>query len=242
MLLKTNLLWLSLLFSLICFNQAQAQRIGEPSRFISHRVDPADMTLSFHWKDNNNQPYRSFSNLKAALAKDNKKLVFAMNGGIFQEDLKPLGLYIEKGKQQYRLNTRQNAYGNFYMQPNGIFYLTDDGRAAIVNTRDFKPNASIQYATQSGPMLVIDGDINANLSKGSSSIRRRNGVGIMPDGSLIFAISKSFVNFYDFADFFKQSGCIHALFLDGSVSQIYLPEQGYRYADGAFGVIIAQTE
>lgn len=240
--LKTKLLWLSLLFTLVCFNQAHAQRIGVPSRFISHIVNPADMTLSLHWKDENNQPYRSFSNLKNALAKKNKHLVFAMNGGIFQEDLKPLGLYIEKGKQKYRLNTRQNAYGNFYIQPNGVFYLTNDGQGVIVDTTEFKPNASVQYATQSGPMLVIDGEINLNLTQGSNSVRRRNGVGILADGRLVFAISKGFVNFYDFADHFKQSGCINALYLDGSVSQIYLPEKGYQYFDGVFGVIIAETK
>lgn len=240
--LKANLLSLSLLFTLVCFNQAHAQRIGAPSRFISHIVNPADMTLSFHWKDENNQPYRSFSNLKAALIKENKQLVFAMNGGIFQEDLKPLGLYIEKGKQKYRLNTRRNAYGNFYIQPNGVFYLANDGQAAIVDSTEFKSHASVQYATQSGPMLVIDGEVNLNLTQGSNSVRRRNGVGILADGRLVFAISKAFVNFYDFADYFKQSGCINALYLDGSVSQIYLPEQGYQHSDGVFGVIIAESK
>ena len=75
-LLKTKLLSLSLLFTLVCFNQAHAQRIGVPSRFISHIVNPADMTLSLHWKDENNQPYRSFSNLKNALAK--KKQAFSV--------------------------------------------------------------------------------------------------------------------------------------------------------------------
>ncbi len=242
MLLKTTLLWLSLLFSLAGLNQVHAQNVGLSARFVSHIVNPADMTLSFHWKDDQNQPYRSFSNLKAALAKEGKHLVFAMNGGIFQEDLKPLGLYIEKGKTKYRLNTRKNAYGNFYIQPNGVFYLKDDGQGAIVSTTAFKSTPSIYYATQSGPMLVINGEINSILADGSANVRRRNGVGILADGNLFFAISKGFVNFYDFAEYFKQSGCVNALYLDGSVSQIYLPDKNYQYSDGVFGVIIAQTK
>ena len=188
-----NQLILSLVFSLIGVNSVSAQGIGIPSRFISHIVDPSKAELSFHWKDDEGQAYGSFSNLKAALAKNNKQVVFAMNGGIFQEDLKPLGLFIENGKTKYRLNTRKHAYGNFYIQPNGVFILKDDRQAAIISTANFKADTAIKYATQSGPMLLVEGKINPNLTQGSSSIRRRNGVGIMPDGRLIFAISKGFV-------------------------------------------------
>jgi uncharacterized protein YigE (DUF2233 family) len=88
-----------------------------------------------------------------------------MNGGMYQEVLSSLGLYIEKGETQYRLSRRQQGYGNSYIQPNGVFYLTNSGEGHIVATSEFKPNSEIEYATQSGPMLLVDGEINPNLTK-----------------------------------------------------------------------------
>lgn len=218
-----------------------AEQIETPSRFISHIVDAARSDLRFFWRDGGGQPYQSFRQLKQALAEQNLALVFAMNGGIYQKDFSPLGLYIEKGQTQYRISRRQQGYGNFYIQPNGVFYLTSLGEAMIVPTRQFKAMTNIAYATQSGPMLVINGEVNPKLTEGSSSLRIRNGVGILPDGRVIFAISKSFVNFYDFAAYFKQQGCDVALYLDGSVSKIFLPEKSL-VSDGRFGVIIGQVE
>jgi len=217
-----------------------AEQIASPSRFISHMVDPKEDELAFFWRDEAGEPYQHFQHLKQALAKQNQTLVFAMNGGMYQEDLSPLGLYIEKGETQYRLSRRQQGYGNFYIQPNGFFYLTKSGEGHILATSEFKPNSEIEYATQSGPMLLVDGEINPKLTKGSLSLRFRNGVGLLPDGRIVFSISKSFVNFYDFAEHFKQQGCDVALYLDGSVSRIYLPEKNIL-SDGRFGVIIGQV-
>jgi len=217
-----------------------ADEIPLPSRFITHIVDPAQGNLAFFWRDDAGQPYQNFSRLKQALARKNKTLVFAMNGGIFQENLTPLGLYIEQGKMQYRLSRRQQGYGNFYIQPNGVFYLTKSGQAHIVSTSEFELNSDIDYATQSGPMLLLDGEINPKFTEGSLSLRIRNGVGLLSDGRIVFAMSKSFVNFYDFADYFKQQGCEVALYLDGSVSRVYLPKKNIR-SDGLFGVIIGEV-
>lgn len=218
-----------------------AEQLDMPSRFIEHIVDPANNQLAIYWRNKDKQPYGSFQQLKSALERQNKTLLFAMNGGIFQEDLTPLGLYIEDGQVKYRLNTRQHAFGNFYIQPNGVFYLTKSGQGHIVPTKRFKFDESIRYATQSGPMLVVDGEINTSLTPGSTSIRLRNGVGVLPDGRLLFAISKGFVNFYDFADYFKQHGCKMALYLDGSVSRVYFADNARLTQDGVFGIIIAET-
>lgn len=217
-----------------------AGQITAPSRFISHIVDPVVGQLAFYWRDADGKPYQHFLHLKQALAKQEKTLTFAMNGGIYQQDLTPLGLYIEKGEMQHRLSRRKQGHGNFYIQPNGVFYLTKSSEAGIVTTSDFKASDDIDYATQSGPMLLVNGKINPNLTLGSTSLRIRNGVGILPNGHIVFAISRSFVNFYDFADYFKQQGCEMALYLDGSVSRLYLPAKSI-HADGRFGVIIGQT-
>lgn len=230
------------LFNIVGWQRTvQAEQFEISSRFIGHVVDPSQSQLAFYWRDKGKQPFGSFQSLKSALTKQNKTLLFAMNGGIFQEDLTPLGLYIEGGVVKYRLSTRQHAFGNFYIQPNGVFYLTGSGQGFIVPTSQFKHNPAIQYATQSGPLLLVDGKVNPKLIPGSTNLRIRNGVGVLPDGRLLFAISKGFVNFYDFADYFKQHGCQNALYLDGSISRIYLPGKNILQ-DGQFGVMIAVTK
>lgn len=207
---------------------------------VSYIADPRTQHLQMCWK-NNNQPYRSIANLKTAFEKQKKKLVFAMNGGMYKTDNSPLGLYIENGIQQNRLNIGRGE-GNFYLQPNGVFYLTGNNVPVVCTTSSFKENKGVLYATQSGPMLVINDTINPLFKQGSSNLNIRNGVGILPGNKVLFAISAVPVNFYDFACFFKNAGCSNALYLDGYVSRAYIPEKGRYDEDGDFGVLIAVTQ
>ena len=87
-------------------------------------------------------------------------------------------------------------------------------------------------------MLLINGQIHPAFKKGSSNLNIRNGVGILPNNKVIFAMSKQEVNFYDFAQYFKNLGCKNALYLDGFVSRTYLPGKNWEQLDGNFGVII----
>jgi uncharacterized protein YigE (DUF2233 family) len=103
-------------------------------------------------------------------------------------------------------------------------------------------NDNIKFATQSGPMLVVNGEIHTAFKKGSSNLNIRNGVGILPNNHILFAMSKKEINFYDFAQFFKNAGCKNALYLDGFVSRTYLPEKNWVQTDGQFGVMIGVTE
>lgn len=128
------------------------------------------------------------------------------------------------------------------MEPNGIFYIDKAQRAFVCNTSNFKNNGAVNFATQSGPMLVINGAINPLFKAGSDNLNVRNGVGILPNGEVLFAMSKQPINFYDFATFFKSKGCTQALYLDGFVSRTYLPEKKWEQLDGNFGVIIGVTE
>lgn len=197
--------------------------------------------LAFFWKTEKGNIFKSIGALKQWLESSNRTLVFAMNGGMYKENNTPLGLYIENGKQLAPINTA-NAEGNFYLKPNGVFYLTTDNKAFIKRTEDYHSNNSVRYATQSGPMLVIDGKIHAAFKKGSQNMNIRNGVGILPDNNVLFVMSKEPVNLYDFAMFFKDMGCKNALYLDGFVSRTYLPEQNWLQTDGNFGVIIGVTK
>jgi uncharacterized protein YigE (DUF2233 family) len=209
------------------------------NRIISYTVDTKSQNIQFYWKNNKGEIIGSIQNLKTYVESKNMTLNFAMNGGMYMKDLQPLGLYIEDGKKIKNIN-KEKGSGNFYLEPNGVFYITNDHVPYISKTFDFD-SANVKYATQSGPMLVINGQIHPAFKKGSTNLNVRNGVGVLPGNKVVFAISKTEINFYDFAKYFQQLGCENALYLDGYVSRMYLPEKEWVQTDGNFGVIIGVT-
>ena len=220
-------------------------QFGKPSnedeRFVSYIVNPKKQNLEFFWKNEKGENFKNAENLISWLKSKNKKLLFSTNGGMYKKDNSPQGLFIENKIVKSEIDT-SNGNGNFYLKPNGVFYLTTDKNPMICKTEDFVNNVKIKYATQSGPMLVIDGEIHTAFKKNSTNLNIRNGVGILPNNQIVFAISKKEINFYDFAEYFKNLGCKNALYLDGFVSRTYLPEKNWRQIDGNFGVIIGVTE
>lgn len=210
------------------------------SAFICYVVNPKKQKLTLYWKDEKQNNFGSLQNLKQWLFKNNKDLLFATNGGMYKKDHSPQGLFIENNKVKTAIDT-SSGNGNFYMKPNGVFYITNDNRAFVVKTADFKNNPKIKFATQSGPMLVINGTIHPSFNKASSNLNIRNGVGILPNNEVLFAMSKKGVSFYEFAEFFKNKGCLNALYLDGFVSRTYCPSENSNQLDGDFGVIIGIT-
>ncbi|MFH7766557.1 phosphodiester glycosidase family protein [Acinetobacter sp. BSP-28] len=187
------------------------------------------------------QPLRKFKAVAEQL-KPCEKLLFAMNAGMYHTDYSPVGLYIEASQQQQKLNTVKQAYGNFHLQPNGVL-AWNQHRSLIAKTEDYqKLRFNAEYATQSGPMLVIDGQINPRFLKNSDSFKIRNAVGIK-DQTLYFVISRNALSFYQFAQFFKQQLKVQqALYLDGSISSAYIPQ--LKHADSLFnlGAIVAYVE
>ncbi|MBK7883261.1 MAG: phosphodiester glycosidase family protein [Chitinophagaceae bacterium] len=207
------------------------------NQFITFTVDIKKQDLKFFWKNDSNKIFGSIQNLKDWLNKKNTTLLFAMNGGMFKQDRSPQGLFIQENSTITPLDTT-SGNGNFYLKPNGVFYITTGNIPVICTTTGFVNNATIKYATQSGPMLVINGKIHPAFKEASANLNIRNGVGILPDGKIIFAMSKKEINFYSFASYFEQLGCKNALYLDGFVSRAYAPGQNWLQTDGDFGVII----
>ena len=210
-------------------------------KFVSYRVDTRHSTLRLYCRDAQGRRYGSLGGLRAGLAARGQCLGFAMNGGMFAPGFAPLGLYMEGGKTRAALDTSAGA-GNFYLKPNGVFYLNTDRSAHIVPTADFHNNGRVAYATQSGPLLVLNGYIHPAFRPGSANVQVRNGVGLLPDGRVLLAMSKGKISLYDFADYFRRAGCRQALYLDGFVSRSYAPAAGWTQLDGNFGVIIGITE
>jgi uncharacterized protein YigE (DUF2233 family) len=183
-------------------------------------------------------PIRQFADLEARLGKRASEVAFAMNGGMYDEDGRPIGLAIAEGRQVHAINSRKGG-GNFHLTPNGVFQVRLDGRAEIVTSGKWKASPSIRLATQSGPMLVIDGKLHPAFSPDGSSRYIRNGVGIAPDGRPRFVISDDAVSLGKFARFFRdQLKCRNALFLDGAVSALWDPAAGRRDVTKPLGPIV----
>lgn len=176
--------------------------------------------------------FGSFRKVDEALASEGKALGFAMNAGMYHRDLAPVGLYIEDGVEVSKLVTRDGP-GNFGMLPNGVFCIGETFR--VVESRTFKKERpDCRYATQSGPMLVMNGELHPKLLADSDSTYVRNGVGVSGDGQrAVFAISNDAVNFHSFARFFRDElGLPDALYFDGNISRLYAP--ALKRHDGGF--------
>lgn len=176
--------------------------------------------------------FGSFVAVDDALAAQGLRLDFAMNAGMFHHDLAPVGLYIENGITTAGLVT-QAGPGNFGLLPNGVFCIGDGFR--VIESLSYQAEAPVcRYATQSGPMLVIDGALHPKFLADSDSVYLRNGVGVSADGQrAVFAISNAAVNFHSFARLFRDGlGLPDALYLDGSISRLYAP--ALQRHDGGF--------
>jgi len=235
------------------WTQAQpcAEQRFENAGYVVCTIDPSTADLRLFWKNAEDEPYRSFSNLAATVEDEGGELVFAVNAGMYQSDFSPLGLYIENGQQLRPLNTTSiegpaGQVPNFFKKPNGVFFLGDEG-AGILDTETFdetRPN--VRFATQSGPMLVIDNELHPALIPGSTDRTRRSGVGVRENGLVRFAISDGAVNFHDFARLFRDGlDCPNALFLDGGRGVgLYQPQMGRNDFSwhGGYGPILGLVE
>ena len=163
----------------------------------------------------------------------------AMNAGMFHDNRAPVGLYIEDGVEEMRIIT-SDAPGNFGLLPNGVFCL-GEGRAQVIESRAYAAHPpACRYATQSGPMLVIDGVLHPSFVAHSDNLNIRNGVGVDDTGTrVVMVISDDQVNFHHFARLFRDGLSLpNALFLDGRVSRLYAPDWGRRDLGFSIGPIL----
>ncbi|MDF1697358.1 MAG: phosphodiester glycosidase family protein [Saprospiraceae bacterium] len=237
-----TVIWSLLFVSFVSCTNDSPLKILENESILHYVLDPSEGNLKMYWKDDENQIIGSLNQLNTFLNTKGETLIFATNGGMYTKEQNPQGLFIENGSLIQGMDTDTAGYGNFYLCPNGALLLNDDNTATIKETQDIKSFKNVVYATQSGPMLLHNGKYNNHLTEGSKNVHIRSGVGVMPDGKLLFAMSKKKMNFYDFASFFKVNQCANALYLDGFVSRMYLPEKDWIQLDGNFGVLIGVSK
>ncbi|MEM0934387.1 MAG: phosphodiester glycosidase family protein [Pseudomonadota bacterium] len=212
-------------------------RDGAGYTVCSFRADTDDIRL-WH-SDASGALLGSFRAVDALLRAEGARLGFAMNGGMYHQDRAPVGHYVESGESHVPLIETAGP-GNFGLLPNGVFCLAA-GRARILETTAFAAAApDCTYATQSGPMLVVDGALHPRFIRDSASLHIRNGVGVAEDGVTVhFAISNDRVNFDAFGRLFRDAlGTPNALYLDGKVSRLHAPEIGRSDLGWPMGPII----
>lgn len=204
-----------------------------PLAIFGQRFEFNPKQLRLYWKDSKGAPFKSFSNVK----KEHPELVFLMNAGMFTDSYypAPVGLYVEKGIKLRPIKIVKNPKVNYGISPSGIFYFNSK-KAGVINASTWTSKLNATYATQSGPMLLINGVINKNLPKGSYI--KRNGVGVRADGKVIFGCFWS--RFIDFAVWLKNQNCVNALYLDGVVSDYWTPSTFFNV--GKFGPIIGAVD
>lgn len=186
-------------------------------------------------------PLGGLAELRESLSPSQRaRTVLAMNGGMFDDEGQPIGYYVEDGRRLMQLN-RNDGPGNFHMLPNGIFFGRRDGDWQVLSADAFAEQVSERpyFATQSGPMLVVDGRLHPAITNDGPSRYIRNAVGIDPLGRALFVISEEPVSFGKLARFYRDVlGARNALFLDGSVSQLWDPANDRLDGGAALGPLI----
>jgi hypothetical protein len=99
--------------------------------YVICAVDPRSHAIGLHLKAADGRPYGSLAELARA-----QPFLFAMNAGMYHHDLSPVGLYVESGIEGAPLNL-DNGAGNFFMKPNGVFFVDREGRAAVTESAAF---------------------------------------------------------------------------------------------------------
>lgn len=191
--------------------------------------------------DGEETPYRSLAALAEDVGEDGAGIALAVNGGMFDPDGDPIGYYVEDGRRQTVLNQNEGP-GNFHLLPNGVFFgESPHGPWRVWSTPRFARDTEgrPQFATQSGPMLVIDGELHPDIDPDGTSYKIRNAVGVDDAGRAHFVISEAPVSFGKLARLYRDVLNVdNALFLDGTVSQMWDPVSGRLDTGAPIGPLI----
>ena len=205
-------------------------------------ADPARHRITTALGSESGQIYRSFAALKSALGDQAEDVAFAVNGGMFDAEGRPVGYYVEKSNRLKTLN-RADGPGNFHLKPNGVFFGSG-GKWRVMASDAFVAGVvdRPEFGTQSGPMLVIGGNLHPKIAADGPTRVIRNGVGVDKDGRAHFVISAEPVNFGRFARYFRDRlKTPNALYLDGTLSALWDPAGGRTDATAPLGPLIVVT-
>jgi uncharacterized protein YigE (DUF2233 family) len=157
----------------------------------------------------------------AALAED-VEVIAATNAGLFHSVDVPVGLWMQGGVEHQPLELG-DGLGNFFLKPNGVFWLDGEG-AHVAPSEGWSSPATAWVATQSGPLLVSEGALHPSLKPDGTSRKTRNAVGVLDPWTVVLVASEAPVRFHDLATLMRDRlGAADALFLDGTISGLAGP-------------------
>ena len=212
----------------------------EQTAYIVCEIDLRKFDVGIFHSGPDGKAYGSLDAFDKAMAGRGTRVQLAMNAGMYHEGLGPVGLLVENGRELSPVEA-SDGEGNFYLKPNGIFLIGQDGKAAVMETGKFlAAHPAAKFATQSGPMLVIGGAIHPKFLPDGTSKYTRNGVGVRDPGTVELAISLSEVSLGSFARLFRDElQCPNALFLDGAISTLSNGERTLLGGEHPVGPILA---
>ena len=224
---------------------AQCERVDHDGQgYVLCQVEAAQEPALRLFQDGpDGAPLRNFANVRRTLD-EGQTLSFAMNAGMFHADYRPVGLLVVDGVELSPIVTGASR-DNFGMLPNGVFCTGGAQPFQVIESVSFaETRPDCRLASQSGPMLVIDGDLHPRFLADSDSRYIRNGVGVSPDGQTAwFAISSRPVTFHEFGRLFRDGlGVRDALYFDGSISRLYAPSVNRADFGRSMGPIIGLVE
>ncbi|MFI0846628.1 phosphodiester glycosidase family protein [Mesorhizobium sp. IMUNJ 23232] len=214
----------------------------EQAAYIVCEIDLRKYDIGIYHSGPDGKAYGSLDVFDKAMAVRGTPVQLAMNAGMYHEGLGPVGLLVENGRELSPVETKEGE-GNFYLEPNGIFLVGQDGKPAVMETGKFlAERPAVKFATQSGPMLVIDGAIHPKFLPDGTSKYTRNGVGVRDPHTVVLAISLSEVSLGSFARLFRDElKCPNALFLDGAISTLSNGQRTLLGGEYPVGPIIAAS-
>lgn len=230
------LFWASSAAAVTCEDMTSAG-----NRYTVCTVDVSVEDLRLFLRDSEGHILGNFRNIDDTLG--DTQLAFAMNAGMYHDDRAPVGHFVQDGVQAMRIVPNAGP-GNFGLLPNGVLCI-NDADARVYETLRFVEDAPVcRDATQSGPMLVIDGALYPRFLPDGTSKYIRNGVGTSDDGTTaMFVISNDVVNFHAFGVFFRDVlRTPNALYFDGKVSRLHAPNLGRSDAGFRLGPIVGVVE
>jgi uncharacterized protein YigE (DUF2233 family) len=224
--------------SLGAVGSARAETVEfDGASLLVYRLDPKVEKLELFLLTQDARRSPTFEQLDRDLSAKGKRLKVAMNAGIYEPGFRPSGLHIADGKTFVALNTGgpspkaspSDPTPNFYLLPNGVFFIRQDGTAGVLATQFYATSGETpRLATQSGPLLLAGGKIHPVFREGSPNRLLRNGIGVDSKGRVVLVSSvrppgQGRINFFSFARLFRdQLDCQDALYLDGDISHLHI--------------------
>src|SRR5436190_24195913 len=76
----------------------------QDNAYIVCSFDLSKTDLRLFWRNADGSTFGTFTALAGYVGAEGKMLQFAMNGGMYDEDYRPMGLYVEAGKELSPVN------------------------------------------------------------------------------------------------------------------------------------------